>query len=207
MAPLDEAITKGYYIGMALKVSAGSLKGRKIKSPPTDTLSTHGDLRPTSGRIRESAFDILSTSIKEAVFLDLYAGTGAIGVEAISRGAKTVYFIDADKGRAGAIADTLNGCGCRESAIIVNSTARDFLNRSATEGKVFDIVYLDPPYASDELMLALGLLGELPVIAPGAWVIAEHPTGNAMPREAGELALKKTYCYGGKSLTVYRRPE
>jgi 16S rRNA (guanine966-N2)-methyltransferase len=93
---------------MAVRISAGKLKGRKVK-----VCAVGEDLRPTSSKVRESLFNILGPRVKGSVFVDLYAGTGVIGMEAMARDADAVYFIEASRKRAAQIEDTLKDCGCR----------------------------------------------------------------------------------------------
>jgi len=185
---------------MAVRISAGKLKGRKVK-----VCAVGEDLRPTSSKVRESLFNILAPRIEGSVFVDLYAGTGAIGMEAMSREAGTVYYVEADKKRAAAIEETLSGCGCRPKAIVFNSKAEDFIKRAAADGRVFDIVFLDPPYASGEAGPVLELLGSGKVLSPDALVVAEHASRETPPDEAGVLRKRKSYRYGDTTLTVMER--
>jgi 16S rRNA (guanine(966)-N(2))-methyltransferase RsmD len=185
---------------MAVRISSGKLKGRKVK-----VCSLGEDLRPTSSKVREALFDILGPWIKGSVFVDLYAGTGAVGMEAMSREADTVYFIEANRKRASQIKDTLEGCGCRPKAFIVNMKAGKFIERSAKEGKKFDIVFLDPPYASGEVESLLEELGQGEALSEDALVVAEHPSKSEMPEASGVLRKKKTYRYGDTKLTVMER--
>jgi 16S rRNA (guanine(966)-N(2))-methyltransferase RsmD len=187
------------YNNYTMHISGGELKGRKI---PVKAL-LKGELRATSGKVRESIFNILGGSITGAVFVDLYSGTGAVGFEAMSRGARSVYFVEADRGRATAIEDLLEGCGCRRKAIVVKKKAADFINDSEAEGLVFDIVFMDPPYNSPEAQNVLPLLGGGRALADGAIVLAEHMSRVGLPGEAGSLLREKTYRYGDTSLTLY----
>jgi 16S rRNA (guanine(966)-N(2))-methyltransferase RsmD len=185
---------------MAVRISAGKLKGRKVK-----VCAVGAELRPTSSKVRESLFNILAPRIKGSVFVDLYAGTGAIGMEAMSREAGTVYYVEADKKRAAAIEETLKGCGCRPKAIISNSKSENFIKRAAKDGKVFDIVFLDPPYASGEAGPVLELMGSGEVLSPDALVVAEHASKETLPDEVGMLRKRKSYRYGDTTLTVMER--
>jgi 16S rRNA (guanine966-N2)-methyltransferase len=167
--------------------------------------SRHGVLRPTSSKVRESVFNILRESIEDAVFADLYAGTGAVGMEAMSRGARTVFFVEADGRRAGRIEQMIEGCGCRAKAVVVKRKAGEFIRRAAVEGYAFDIVFLDPPYRSTEMETVLPLVGEGQALNEGALVVAEHLSKRGLPDEVGVLRKKKTYKYGDTTLTLYRK--
>lgn len=181
---------------MGLRISAGEYKGRKIKSPAS------GPMRPTSSKVRESVFNIIGERIKGAVFLDLYAGTGAVGFEAMSRGAEKVFFVESEGKGAERIEELLRGCGCRAKAVIVRGRAEGFLKKTP---EVFDIVFLDPPYRSEEIQKVLPVLAGGSRLREGAFVIAEHAIGEALPEEAGTLRKKKDYRYGDTMLTLYVR--
>lgn len=176
------------------------MKGRKVK-----VCAAGEELRPTSSKVRESLFNILGPRIKGAVFVDLYAGTGAIGIEAMSREAASVYFVEAEKKRASSIENTLKGCGCRPRAIIVSMKADAFIKKVASEGKKFDIIFLDPPYGSGEMEPILELLGKGEVLDSGAVVVAEHSSKAELPGAAGLLKRKKSYRYGDTTLTLMER--
>ncbi|MDA8389024.1 MAG: 16S rRNA (guanine(966)-N(2))-methyltransferase RsmD [Nitrospiraceae bacterium] len=169
-----------------------------------------GDLgtRPTLSKVRQALFNILAGRIADSVFVDLYAGTGAIGMEAMSRGAKAVYFVEADKKLASGLRDLLEGCGCRPKARVLALRAESFIRKSGPdkEGPLMaDIVFLDPPYASGELEKVLPLLSARGFLSGDAVVIAEHASRSAPPDEAGALRKKRTYRYGDTSLTLYGR--
>lgn len=125
-------------------------------------------------------------------------------MEAMSRGAKAVYFVEADKKLAARLRDLLDGCGCRPRATVLDLQAETFIKRPGA-GLAADIVFLDPPYASGELEKILPLLSapEKSVLSDGALVIAEHATKSALPGEIGVLRRKRTYKYGDTSLSLY----
>src|SRR5262245_30455429 len=125
-----------------MRVIAGSLKGRQLKSP------TWEGLRPTSDRLRETLFNVLAPQIAGARVLDAYAGTGAVGIEALSRGASHVVFLERDRRAAGLIEENLARCGVRSGyAIIRAPVARGARTLAADPAFVpFDVILLDPPY-------------------------------------------------------------
>ncbi|MDA8168743.1 MAG: 16S rRNA (guanine(966)-N(2))-methyltransferase RsmD [Nitrospiraceae bacterium] len=160
-------------------------------------------LRPTLSKVRQAIFNIIARRVEGSVFMDLYAGTGAIGMEAMSRGAREVYFVESDRKTAGILRDLLEGCGCRPKAHILPVKADAFLKRAGKEGVRADIVFLDPPYASGELEKILPRITSEKVLAEGAVVIAEHSSKVSLPEETGILRKKKVYKYGDTSLTLY----
>ena len=125
-----------------MRVIAGSLKGRRLKAP------TWEGLRPTSDKLRETLFNILAPRIAGARVLDGYAGTGAVGIEAISRGAAMVTFVESDRRAQALIAENLAHCGVANGCVIIRATvARAFDDYGTT--KAFDLVLLDPPYEDE----------------------------------------------------------
>jgi 16S rRNA (guanine(966)-N(2))-methyltransferase RsmD len=185
-----------------MRVTGGALKGKKVCARGLGKTTKHGTLRPTSSKVREALFNILAGHIEGALFVDLYAGTGAVGMEAMSRGAEKVYFVEADRKRMSVLEKTLDGCGCRSRAVIVQARASDFIGSSG--GASWDVVFLDPPYQSDEIARALPLLGEGGKLGKGALVVVEHMKRQGLPEVAGVLEKIRSYKYGDTVLSLYR---
>lgn len=189
-----------------MRISAGKLKGRKVGSKKALGLVTkHGALRPTSSKVRESIFNIIGDVIVDSKFVDLYAGTGAVGMEAISRGAKAVFFIEADKIRSELIEEMLKKCGCGSKANVMKGKASDFIRKAGEDSLKFDIIFLDPPYYSEELENTLSLLADGEILQDEGIVIAEHLSKKRLPDEIGSLRQKKAYKYGDTMLTLFRK--
>ncbi|MBI4823444.1 MAG: 16S rRNA (guanine(966)-N(2))-methyltransferase RsmD [Nitrospirae bacterium] len=179
-----------------MRISAGTLKGRRLLAKT--------DLRPTAGKVRESLFNILGERIQDSIFIDLYAGTGAVGIEAMSRGALRVFFVESNKKAVDALKKTLEGCGCRARANIINKKVSSFVKSAIKEELKADIIFLDPPYYSEELENILPLLSEGDLIGKDAIIMAEHPSKKTLPDKTGVLTKKKTYRYGDTALTLYK---
>jgi 16S rRNA (guanine(966)-N(2))-methyltransferase RsmD len=191
-----------------MRISAGNLKGRKINFREAQTAAAKQDtLRPTSSKVRESIFNIIGALISDSQFVDLYAGTGAVGMEAMSRGAKMVFFVEADGKRAELIEDMLKDCGCFERAEIIKSKAADFIKKAERDNSKFDIIFLDPPYHGGELEAALLLLAEGTLLNDDGIIIAEHLSKKKLPDEIGKLIQKKAYKYGDTMLTLFRKKQ
>ena len=189
-----------------MKISAGEFKGRKLSSAKALRLAKKRDeLRPTSSKVKESIFNIVGEKIKGAEFVDLYAGTGAVGIEALSRGAKMVFFVEADRKRAELIKDMLKDCGYSSKAAIIRGEASAFIAKAVKEGLKFDIVFLDPPYHSGELERILPLLSSGEMLNEEGIIIAEHTSKKKLPDEIGRLVKKKDYKYGDTMLTLFRK--
>ncbi len=172
---------------LAMRIIAGTYRSRTLEAPPG--LST----RPTSDRLRETLFNVLAPRIQGAAFLDLYAGSGAVGLEALSRGAARVTFVE----RAPAAAEGLDGNLARlgiGSGVRVHTKSVGAFLRSAAEASPkperYEVVFLDPPYdAAQEYATTLGLLGGAAqgILAPGAVVVAEHRRKQTLDEQYGSL--------------------
>lgn len=189
-----------------MRISGGRLKGRDISSARKSKLGKEcRSLRPTSAKVREAIFNILRERVIDSTFLDLCAGTGAIGIEALSRGAKTVFFVESDFDRADKIQNALNDMAMNEKANVIRKKASDFLNAAEQNRMKFDILFLDPPYYSDELENLLCLISEKELISNDGVLIAEHSSKRKLPPAIGNLFQKKDYKYGDTMLTLFRK--
>jgi 16S rRNA (guanine966-N2)-methyltransferase len=178
-----------------MRIVAGEFRGRTLKSPTWD------GLRPTSDRLRETLFNILGPSIAGARVLDGYAGTGAIGIEALSRGAAHVTFVESDARAVTLIERNLAMIDperTRDRAII-RACFADAAARLA--GAPFDLIIVDPPYAHDAADAALAAAGAL--AAPSTRVVVEHATRYAAPAGGGPLRLRRTVTAGDSALSFY----
>ena len=183
-----------------MRIIAGSLRRRTIEAPAG--LAT----RPTSDRLRETLFNVLAPRMKDATFLDLYAGSGAVGIEALSRGAARVTFVERVPTALKVMRGNLEKLGVREGFRIEASNVAAYLRRAGVE-RGFDVVFLDPPYdAADEYGMALGLLGgaAMGLLAEGAVVIAEHRRKETLNEEYGSLQRTRLLLQGDAALSFYR---
>ncbi len=189
-----------------MRISGGQLKGRKVV-PQKIFLKKDGGrrLRPTTSKVREAIFDILRNYIDGAAFVDLYAGTGAVGFEALSRAARSVYFIEEDRVRSKAIEDFIKKAGLGGRAYVYRKKAQDFLTRASRLGISFDIIFADPPYASDEIERILPLIDAYDVLRKGGCLIVEHSSRASLPFDFESLARIKNYRYGDTMLALYRK--
>ena len=180
-----------------MRVIAGTLKGRRLE-PPRWT-----GLRPTSDRLRETLFDVLGERIAGAAALDGFAGTGALGLEALSRGAATVVFVERDRRAAALIAANLDRCGVDGGATIVTGSLPDALDRAAP-GEPFDLILLDPPYAYPEAEIDAILSAAARRLAPHGRVVLERAR-RSPACEVPELALRRRIACGDSALVFYGR--
>jgi 16S rRNA (guanine966-N2)-methyltransferase len=191
-----------------MRISGGIAKGRRTATKRLFRKTATGEkLRPTSSKVREALFDIIRNSIDGASFVDLYAGTGTVGFEALSRGAGTVLFVEPEEVRLRTIMNNAEEFGFNEKVTIVKDRAYEFLKKAYTEKKKFDIMFLDPPYYSEEIEQVLPLIGEDGLLNEGGMVIVEHFFKNKMPEQSGMLKMNRSYRYGDTMLTIYRKVE
>ncbi len=194
-----------------MRISGGTAKGRRIGFRKAFAKRDEGEeLRPTSSKVREALFDILRDRVRGTSFLDLYAGTGGVGIEALSRGASRVVFVDADRLRVKMIRQFLAEFNFLDRAVAVNSDGYRFLRKEEGRGHRYRIVFLDPPYRSDELVEVLPLIGEGCILEDDGLVVAEHFSKTRLPEDIKGLRLIRSYKYGDTMLSVYgkmRMPE
>jgi len=162
-------------------------------------------LRPTTGKVREALFNILRGKINNARFLDLYAGTGAIGIEALRRGASEVVFVEISRGYTKNINQLLKKFGFTERASIIPKKVLSFIKWAEVKQLTFDIIFLDPPYHTEEIIHALSAIGRSNIAKEGGLVIAEHFVKRQLPERFGELQKIRDYNYGDTILSVYKR--
>ncbi len=186
---------------MDLRITAGSAKGRRLRAV---AVSGRSPLRPTASKVREAVFNIIGPGIEGARLLDLYAGTGAVGFEALSRGAGFVVFVEINPRRVELILKTGLELGFSARMEAHRMRALEYLGRAAGRGEGFDFIFLDPSYGSDELAMALPLIAAQGILEEGGLVIAEHDSKRLLPESSGALKLKKRYLYGDTALTTYR---
>ena len=186
-----------------MRVIAGTYRSRTLKSPP-------GILtRPTSDRLRETLFNILGPRVGGSRFVDLYAGTGAVGIEAISRGAAHVWFAENAVPALRTLRANLQSLGIEHSYALEDRGTGSLLERLARLPEPMDIVYLDPPYeAPKEYEATLGFLGGrsgASMVTADTLVIAEHSSKSPLPANFGALTQIRTSKQGDSSLTFYQR--
>jgi 16S rRNA (guanine966-N2)-methyltransferase len=177
-----------------MRIVAGEFRGRQLKSPTWD------GLRPTSDRLRETLFNILGPSVRGATVLDGYAGTGAIGIEALSRGAAAVTFVERDPRAVTLIEANLAALGA--TGVIMRAGLADAVTRLG--GQVFDLIILDPPYADTGAAEALDAAQAL--AGRDTRIVVEHATRYAAPARHGELRLTRTVKAGDSALSFYEHP-
>jgi 16S rRNA (guanine966-N2)-methyltransferase len=151
-----------------MRIIAGQYKGRRLKTPEGSAV------RPTSDRLRETLFNILAPRMENAHFLDVCAGSGAVGIEALSRGAAHVTFIESSRKALRLIADNLRHCQIEENTTLIPRDALQAMKHLAASPARFDLIYFDPPYDSDLYSPVMWQIAKSDLLAPAGLVIVEH---------------------------------
>jgi 16S rRNA (guanine966-N2)-methyltransferase len=176
-----------------MRIISGTLKGRRLRTPDWP------GLRPTSDRLRETLFNVLGQRLDEWRVLDAFAGTGAVGIEALSRGAADVTFVEHDARAAALVAENLAHCGVTDRYAIIRVDFARAAERLASSR--FDLMFLDPPYGAAAMASALGHAERL--ATADTLVVLEHAWRDAAPARQGRLALTRSLKSGDSGLAFY----
>jgi 16S rRNA (guanine966-N2)-methyltransferase len=180
-----------------MRVIAGIYKGRRLKT--LEGLS----VRPTSDRLRETIFNILTPRIEGARFADICAGSGAIGIEALSRGAQYVTFIESSLKAARIISENLRNCGIRRDYRVINRDVIRALKNLAAEKAQFDIIYFDPPYSSELYTPVMWVIAKYELLAEGGVLIVEHRRQSPLAPNYDQLRPYRQLAQGETHLTFF----
>lgn len=179
-----------------MRVITGSARGRRLKE--LEGMET----RPTTDRVKEGMFNVLQFDIEGRRVLDLFAGTGQLGIECLSRGAVSAVFVDRRADAVKLIRENLKVTELTDKARVISGDSMEYL-KSVKEK--FDVILLDPPYEAGLLEPALLTVEKFDILAPHGIIVAEHPAGRTLPALAAPYRLHRTYRYGKIGMTVYRR--
>ncbi len=180
-----------------MRVIAGSHRGRRLSGPDGT------NLRPTSDKVREALFSILTARIPGARFLDLFAGTGAIGIEALSRGAASVIFVESDQRALRILRKNLTGCDLMNRAEIRPVRTDVFVGKPEWWGGPFDIVFADPPYAALRELDVLWSAWTTGLVATAGVLVVEQESKTELPTRIDNAVLIRRYVYGDTALHLY----
>lgn len=186
----------GIYI---LRVISGEAKGHRLKTIKGNST------RPTSDRVKESLFNIISGYILDSNVLDLFAGTGNLGIEALSRGAYSAVFVDLSVECFNIINENLVHTKLADRATVITGEAVNVLDRLKVQNKKFDIIFLDPPYNKNLIQETLKIIDKNDIISDNGIVIAEKDIADIIPEEQGTLKLIRNQKYGDTVLAFYKK--
>ena len=179
-----------------MRVITGKARGVVLKTP--DGMAT----RPTSDRVKEALFSVIQFDIPGSRVLDLFGGTGQLGIEALSRGAKSAVFVDAAESACKLIQENLKKTKLAEDAKVVRSDYMEYLRRCK---EAFDIIFLDPPYAEVFLENSLNFISEIDILQTNGIIVTERPLDKELPWNFPGFTRSKDYKYGNTLITLFRK--
>lgn len=180
-----------------MRVIAGEYRGRKLEA-------IEGmDIRPTADKIKGSIFNMLGNAVIECSFLDLFGGTGGVGIEALSRGARNVVFIDAGIKSIKVLKDNLKHLNIKENVEVYHTDYETAIKKLNKFNKQFDIIFIDPPYRNGMAQNALVNIDRNPILAQSGIIIVEHDSKEEMPQKVGSLIKYRVKQYSNTSLSFY----
>ena len=177
-----------------MRIITGKARGRRLQTLPGE------DTRPTTDKVKEGVFSAIQFDIEGRRVLDLFAGSGQMGLEALSRGAARAVMIDRNPKAVEMLRENCLSCGVQAESVVLGTDALTFCGGCQED---FDIIFLDPPYRSGLLQNALPLAAEC--LSPYGMMVCEHRVGETMPETVGKISVHRTYRYGQTAVTVYRR--
>lgn len=183
-----------------MRIVAGEFRGRRLHSPKNI------NIRPTSDRVREAIFNIIMPYLPDARVLDLFAGTGALGLEALSRGAAQAVFVDENLEAIRLILENVKICGVQDRAEIIHGQVDRVIRRFTRQGQMitrFQVVFLDPPYGKGYVERTINSLTHL--TSDTGLVVAEHHAKDSLPLQLGDWALSRERKYGDTKVSFYMR--
>jgi 16S rRNA (guanine966-N2)-methyltransferase len=184
-----------------MRVIAGLFKSRTIRAPRGD------EVRPTSDRVRESLFSILGGEIDGSSVLDLFAGAGTLGIEAISRGAEFVTFVEISSKVVGILKANLESLGIEDRTAVFAGDVFKTLEELSRRQARFGVVFIDPPYSRGIAQRAVGALARSGVVREGGTVVVEHESRGPLLEEYDGLKLSRRAKFGETAVSIYRRHE
>ncbi|GER68181.1 putative rRNA methyltransferase YlbH [Weizmannia acidilactici] len=180
-----------------MRVISGSQKGTVLKAVPG--MGT----RPTTDKVKEAVFNMIGPYFKKGLGLDLYAGSGGLGIEALSRGMDKMIFVDKDPKALQTVKTNLAKCGFKTRSEVYRNDAERALKVLAKRGLAFDAVFLDPPYKKQKLAALLEFIAANHLLVENGYVVCEHDAGLSMPENIGNLITYKIAKYGITGITIY----
>lgn len=181
-----------------MRVISGSLRGRTLRTVPGTTV------RPTADRVKEAMFNILARKPGEANVLDLFAGTGGLGIEALSRGARSAVFIDNHPQVLSVLQKNLKHCKIQDLAEVIRWNIEKDLNCLVKYAGAFDLIFMDPPYRRNLVAVTIGHLMDSRCLSPHAIIVAEHEVGHTIDIANSDLKLTDSRRYGSTYLSFFK---
>ncbi|MBQ2297608.1 MAG: 16S rRNA (guanine(966)-N(2))-methyltransferase RsmD [Ruminiclostridium sp.] len=179
-----------------MRVITGIARGRRLKEP------VGMETRPTADRVKEAIFSSIQFEVEGRKVLDLFGGTGQMGIEALSRGATHCTFVDLQKQAVAIIRENVNSTGFADQSTVIQGDALAFLSRCREK---FDLIFLDPPYDSGLLEKAMELIATIDIVSENGIIVCENGSNSGWPVVAEPYRMQKEYRYGKIRTALYRR--
>ena len=184
-----------------MRVISGKARGLKLDTPK------NLDVRPTTDRVKESLFNIINPYIRESNILDLFAGTGSLGIECLSRGAKNCVFVDKSKESIGIVKSNIKKARVENESVVFNLDFKDAVSRLQGQKSKFDVIFMDPPYYKEMFIDALEKIDNANLLDEDGIIVVEHDTKDILPDKVNRLEKTKDKKYGNTTLTFYKMEE
>lgn len=179
-----------------MRVISGTARGLKLNTP------TNNDIRPTTDRVKESMFNIISSQVYDSVVLDLFSGSGALGIECISRGAKEAYFCDKSRESVKVLKSNIDKTRFDKKSHVMNEDYKSAVKKLASKGMKFDLIFVDPPYYEGLFEDVMKTIDDYGILDDDGTVVVEHDADIEM-KDIGDLYIYKEKKYGITMLTFY----
>ena len=184
-----------------MRVISGKARGLKLNTPKND------DVRPTTDRVKESLFNMINSYIMDSEILDLFAGTGSLGIECLSRGANQCIFVDNSKESINIVKSNIKKARVENESIVLNLDFKSAINSLSLKNKQFDVIFMDPPYYKNMFSDALSAVDNNNLLKEDGIIVVEHDTVDKFPDNMGRLYKSREKKYGNTTLTFYKLEE
>lgn len=187
--------------GITVRIIAGKARGRKLIPPATM------ETRPTLDRVKESMFSIIQNYIPDAVVVDVFAGTGSLGLEAASRGAKEVYLVDRSKDAFSLLKQNIENLKFEDTCYALNKDSYEALRYLSDKNKVFDIIFIDPPYCKEMIPEAIKIIYDKKMLSKDGIIVTKIDSIEEIYEGYEEISLIKSRKYGNTTICLYKYEE
>ncbi|MGL5695053.1 MAG: 16S rRNA (guanine(966)-N(2))-methyltransferase RsmD [Peptostreptococcaceae bacterium] len=181
-----------------MRVISGKARGLKLDTPKNQ------DVRPTTDRVKESLFNMINPYIRESNILDLFAGTGSLGIECLSRGAKKCVFIDKSKDSIKIVNSNVKKARVENESTVLNVDFKEAVKRLSAKNEKFDVIFMDPPYYENMFIECLKSIDELNLLVQDGIIVVEHDTKEKFDDSIGNLYKSREKKYGNTTITFYK---
>ncbi|MFC1548593.1 16S rRNA (guanine(966)-N(2))-methyltransferase RsmD [Candidatus Omnitrophota bacterium] len=182
-----------------MRIIAGEFRGRKIEQPPLETT------RPTKDRIREAVFNVIAEKVPDSAVLDLYAGSGAYGLEALSRGAERAVFVENDGQCAKTVQENIQTLEVEDRTAVIQKDVEKYTELLGQNKEKFDLIFSDPPYNRGLVKKTLIIINHYDILNPSGMLVIEHHTAEGVPEAEGDVSIFKQKTYKDIAISIFHK--